>query len=158
MYIGKKDVMLLSQSFYFFKGNMPWTKRKTPRPAAPGVATRYLSSNYACLSPGAPIQNGHVLHLYSSANKRTLGQTIKRLKEVHGGRFAVGTIQRIVSIQKSKFRNLTIEKNFRKFRAFCQEYIHISKYLAIKIEPPTFSPHDSSSRPESGTQDSGQGK
>ena len=130
---------------------MPWTKWKSHRPTAPGVRTRYLASNYACLSPGAPIQNGHVLHLYSSAEKRTIAETIKRLKEVHGGRFATDTICRIVRIMRRKFRNLRDEKTWKKFRAFLEEYIHISKYLAIKVEPETSSPET-----ESGNHDSGQ--
>ena len=127
------------------------TKRRAHRPTAPGVATRYLASNYGSLSPGAPIQNGHVLHLYSSAEKRTITETFKRVKEVHGGRFAMATIQRIVTILRCKFRNVKDEKNFRRFQAFCQEYIHISKYLAIKVEPETSSPGT-----ESGNHDSGQ--
>ena len=150
MHVGKKMSSSSVSVIFFFKGNMR-TKRKTHRTAAPGVATRYLSSNYACLSPGAPIQNGHVLHLYSSGEKRVITGTLKRVKEVHGGRFAMATIQRIVTILRCKFRNLKDEKNFRRFQAFCQEYIHISKYLAIKVEPQT-----SSLGTESGNHDSGQ--
>ena len=138
-----------SESVIFFKGTMR-TKRRTPRPAAPRVITRYLSTHYGSLSPGAPIQNGHVLHLYMSGEKRTITGTFKRLKEVHGGSFAVYTICRIVRILQ-KFKSLRDEKTLRRFQAFCQEYIHISKYLAIKVEPETSSPGT-----ESGSHDSGQ--
>ena len=124
-------------------------KKATAPSVAPGVITRYLSTHYACLSPGAPIQNGHLLHLYMSGERRAVGQTIKRLKEVHGGRFAMYTIRRIVRILQ-KFKSLRDEKTLRRFQAFCQEYIHISKYLAIKVEPETSSPGTGSANHDSG--------
>ncbi|KAK6177160.1 hypothetical protein SNE40_015317 [Patella caerulea] len=139
----------------------PTKKKKTGFGSKPGVAREYLEKNFGALPENlADVLNGHILFLYlnnGSSPTRTDRSFISKFPEVDSAKRMIRTL---VANSLTKYRQLTKDNVFAKFKAISEDRlsIHCLRHgigtSDKPVAPPMPSVDASTSQAESMGQDS----